>query len=131
MRIAKDLIAVQTTKIIPLPSFLRRTLKADTLKNFIRNLGCQLTRKGRSRNWQLKADFTQLQAIISFIEQEREPSWLWLAKRLKAEYQDLSHENLLSLAAQLDNITIRSIMANTDCTLAQARKVLDALEGFD
>jgi hypothetical protein len=131
LTIAKDLITVQTINTIPLPSFMRRTLKTDALKKFIKQLDCQLTRIGRSRNWQLKANFRQLQAIISFIEHENEPSWLWLAKRLKAEYQDLSHENLLTLAAQLDNITITHIMAKTDCTLAQARKVLDELEGLD
>jgi hypothetical protein len=129
--IAKDLIVVQTINTIPLPSFIRRTLKTDALKKFINQLDCQLMRIGRSRNWQLTANFSQLQSIINFIEQENEPSWLWLAKRLKAEYRDLSHENLLILASKLDHITVTHIMAKTDCTLAQARRVLDELEGFD
>lgn len=122
---------MHTINAIPLPSFLRRTLKAYALKKFIRNLGCQLTRIGRSRNWQLEADFNQIQAIINFIEQENETSWFWLANRLKMEYQQLNHESLLALASKLDNITITELMAKTDCTLAQARKVLDELEGFD
>ncbi|MEI6893355.1 MAG: ribosome recycling factor family protein [Colwellia sp.] len=116
---------------INLPSFLRRTMKAYALKAHIRELGCELNRIGRSRNWQLKADFSQLQSIIEFIEQEHEESWFWLAKLLKKEYQYSSHENLLQLASRLDNITITALIAKTDCTLAQARKVLDQLEGLD
>lgn len=116
---------------IKLPSFLRRTMKAYALKAHIRQLGCDLSRIGRSRNWQLKANTNQLQLIVTFINNEQEESWLWLAKLLQGQYQYLSHENLLALANRQDNITIASLMALTDCTLLQARKVLDELEGLD
>ncbi|WP_157465808.1 ribosome recycling factor family protein [Colwellia sp. TT2012] len=120
-----------TINSISLPSFLRRTMKAYLLKAHIRQLGGELSRIGRSRNWQLKANFSQLQAIVEFIEQEHEDSWLWLAKLLRKEYKYLSHENLLQLAARLDQVTITALMAQTDCTLLQARKVLDELEQLD
>ncbi|TYK65204.1 ribosome recycling factor family protein [Colwellia echini] len=116
---------------INLPSFLRRTMKAYALKAHIRQLGCDLSRIGRSRNWQLKANVSQIQQIVEFIEQEEEDSWLWLTTLLKKEYLHLSHENLLLVANRLSNLTIASLMAQTDCTLAQARKVLDELEGLD
>ena len=116
---------------IKLPSFLRRTMKAYALKTKIREVGCELSRIGLSRNWQLKANITQIQAIVSFIEQEDEDSWLWLAKRLKQEYQHLSHDALLSIAKQQNSITIANFMATTDCTIAQARKVIDELEELD
>lgn len=116
---------------ISLPSFLRRTMKAYALKAHIRQLGGNLNRIGRSRNWQLKANFSQIQSIVEYVEQENEDSWLWLAKLLKKEYQHLNHESLLALATRIDNITIANLMAHTDCTLAQARKVLDELEGFE
>jgi len=119
------------TNTINLPSFLRRSLKAYALKSHIRELGCNLSRIGRSRNWQLKANFSQLQDIVKFIEHEDEDSWLWLAKLLKKQYQHLSHENLLALAERMDNVTVTALMAQTDCTLAQARKILDELEGLD
>ena len=122
---------METINTIKLPSLLRRTVKTDILKAFIRQLGCDLSRIGRSRNWQLKANFSQIQAIVTFIEQEQEESWLWLGKLLKREYQHLSHENLLALASRLDNMTVTALMALTDCTLAQARKVLDELEDLD
>lgn len=121
----------ETSNTISLPSFLRRTLKAYALKSYIRQLGCELTRIGRSRNWQLKANSSQLQAIVDFIEHEDEDSWLWLAKLLKSQYQHLSHENLLALADRMGSVTISALMARTDCTLAQARKALDELEGLD
>ena len=115
---------------INLPAFVRRTIKAYALKAHIRQLGCDLSRIGRSRNWQLKANFSQIQALVKLIEQEQEESWLWLGKLLKREYQHLNHDNLLALAIRLDNLTVTALMALTDCTLAQARKVLDELEGL-
>lgn len=122
---------MDTVNTIKLPSFLRRTLKAYALKAYIRKLGCELTRIGRSRNWQLKANFEQVQAIILFIDNEQEESWLWLAKLLRKEYKDFTHTTLLALAQRMPKLTIAALMAQTDCTLAQARKILDELEDFD
>jgi len=116
---------------INLPSFLRRAMNAYMLKAKIRELGCELHRIGRSRNWQLKANISQIQDIVTFIEETREPSWLWFAKLLRQEYQHLSHDLLLSLAKRQSSITIASLMAQTDCTIAQARKVIDELEELD
>ena len=116
---------------ITLNSFLRRTMKAYALKAHIRLQGCELKRIGRSRHWLLKANFEQLQAIITFIESSNEPSWLWLAKQLKNEYKHLTHDELLRTAATIDKVTISALIARTDCTIAQARQVIDELEGLD
>ena len=113
---------------ITLPSFLRRVLKAYALKANIRAQGCELTRIGRSRNWLLKATPEQMNAIINLIEAANEDSWLWLAKHLKSYRQTLTHQNLLSIAKKKQNITLNELMAFTDCTVAQARKVLDEIE---
>jgi len=106
-------------------------MKAYALKALIREQGCELQRIGRSRNWQLKANFEQIQAIIHLIELSNEPSWAWLAIKLSKKYQDLSHEELVSLANKLEEVTVNSLMAKSDCTIAQARKVMDELEGLD
>ena len=106
-------------------------MKAYVLKAYVRQQGCDLHRIGRSRNWQIKADFDQLQAIIAFIELSNEPSWLWLAKLLKSKYQHLSHDELLRVASMLEEVTISALTARTDCTIAQARQVIDELEGLD
>ncbi len=106
-------------------------MKAYALKAYIRLQGCELKRIGRSRHWLLKANFEQLQAIITFIESSNEPSWLWLAKQLKNEYKHLTHDELLRIAAIIDKVTISALIARTDCTIAQARQVIDELEGLD
>lgn len=117
----------KTTKII-LPSFLRRVMKAYAIKSAIREIGCELTRVGRSRNWQLTASPEQIAEIILFIEQSSEDSWLWLAKKLKQDSQVFSHSLLLNIAKKNSGITVNELMAKTDCTVAEARKVIDEIE---
>ncbi len=116
---------------ITLPSFLRKAMKAYALKTLIRQQGCELQRIGRSRNWQLKASFEQIQTIVPLIEASNEVSWQWLAKLLRKEYQHLSHDELISIANKLEEITVSALIARTDCTIAQARKAIDELEEFD
>ena len=115
------------TQII-LPSFLRRVLKAYALKAEIRELGCELQRIGRSRNWLLKANNEQLIALIDIIENADEDSWLWLAKLLRTHQAEFSHQQLLDIAKRRPTITITELMHLSNCTSAQARRVLDDLE---
>ena len=122
---------MEQSKTILLPSFLRRTLKAYALKAAIRDFGCTLARQGRSRNWLLTGNVEQLHAIVNFIETENEVSWLWLAKHLKKEYLQLSHSCLITLAKKRHINTIKGLMAVSDCTVAQARKVIDELEDWN
>lgn len=106
-------------------------MKAYALKAHIRQHGCELKRIGRSRHWLLKANFDQLQAIIAFIELSGEPSWRWLTKLLKNEYQHLSHDELLKIASTIEKVTISALIARSDCTIAQARQVIDELEELE
>jgi hypothetical protein len=121
----------QAINTIYLPSFIRRTLKPHELKVYIRQLGCDLHRLGRSRNWELKANFIQLKAIVDFIEHRNEISWFWLAKLLRSKYQCLNHQSLLLIAKGIEELTIAGLMAQTDCSLAQARRILDEIEDLD
>ncbi|ARD45264.1 ribosome recycling factor family protein [Colwellia sp. PAMC 21821] len=113
---------------ITLPSFLRRVLKAYALKTLIRDQGCELNRIGRSRNWQLKATFEQLEQTISLIEQSEEASWQWLATHLSKQRKNLGFDMLLTIAQKKPGITISELMQRTDCTIAEARRVIDILE---
>lgn len=113
---------------IALPSFLRRVLKAYALKALIREQGCEISRIGRSRNWQLKATFEQLEQIISLIEQSEEISWQWLATHLSKQRKNLGFDMLLTIAQKKPEITVSELMQRTDCTIAEARKVIDTLE---
>jgi hypothetical protein len=106
-------------------------MKAYALKAYIRQQGCELRRIGRSRHWLLSANFEQLQSIITFIEHSNEPSWVWLTKLLKNKYQHLSHDELLSIASSIQGLTLNTLIARTDCTITQARQVIDELEDLD
>jgi hypothetical protein len=106
-------------------------MKAYALKAQIRTIGGELYRIGRSRNWQLKANFKQLELIITAIENSGEPSWQWLAKHLHNQKKNLSHDDLLRIAKLNIGITVNQLVAKTDCTTSQARRVLDELEEFD
>lgn len=113
---------------IILPSLVRRAMKAYALKALIRESGAELNRIGRSRNWQLKAKPEQLEKIIDHIEHHNEQTWLWLAKQLREHVSYNTHESLVALAKRNPNISVNELMAKTDCTIAQARKVIDELE---
>jgi hypothetical protein len=115
---------------IILPSFLRRVLKAYAIKAAIRSTGCTLQRKGRSRHWILTASFEQLEQIIELIHVSEEPSWHWLAKHISNHKQTLTHDELINIANKTPGITVNQLMARTDCTIAEARLVIDELEGF-
>lgn len=113
---------------ITLPSFLRRVLKAYAIKTLIREQGGELNRIGRSRNWQLKATFEQLEQTISVIEASDEPSWQWVAAHLSKQRKNLGFDMLVTIAQKKPGITITELMQRTDCTIAEARRVIDAIE---
>lgn len=113
---------------ITLPSFLRRVLKAYALKAEIRNIGCNLQRKGRSRNWVLSATFEQLEQVVETICRSEEPSWQWVGKVINEQKKNLSHQELITIARKVPGISINQLMAKTDCTIAEARLVIDELE---
>jgi len=115
---------------IILPSLLRRVMKAYAIKAEIRAIGCTLQRKGRSRNWILTANFEQLETVIKFISSSEEPSWQWLVKHLSEHKKSLSHTELVFIAKKQSGISVNQLMARTDCTIAEARLVIDELEGF-
>jgi hypothetical protein len=116
---------------ITLSSFLRRVLKAYALKSLIRAQGCELNRIGRSRNWQLKATFEQLEQTVSLIEQSEEASWQWVAIHISKQRKNLGLDMLLIIAKKKPGITISELMQRTDCTIAEARTVIDILEFGD
>ena len=103
-------------------------MKAYALKSEIRALGCELSRVGRSRNWILKATISQVQDIIELIEASGEESWQWLAKLLKKQRESLTYDELIYIAQQNQGITVNQLVALTDCTSAQARRVIDEIE---
>lgn len=117
--------------IVNLPSFLRRVMKAYALKAHIRACGGDLHRIGRSRNWQLKIERYKMIEVVGLIETSDEKSWLWLAKLLRQQNEHLSHEEILDIANRNTGITINELVIKTDCTIAEARKIIDEIEDLD
>ncbi len=113
---------------ITLNGFVRRTLNTESLKVSIKSTGAKLSRKGRSRNWLLQANNEQVQRIIKLISQSGEDSWRWLTKRLIEERPKLNHDELRNIAIQNPSMTISQLTSLTDCTLLDARIVLDEIE---
>ncbi|MBB1489647.1 ribosome recycling factor family protein [Oceanospirillum sediminis] len=113
---------------ITLNSFVRRTLNTDTLKQAIKSTGATLSRKGRSRNWQLEADREQIGDIIRLIFESGEDSWCWVSKKLSENKPKLEHEQLKEVARQHPSITVNRLIALTDCSISDARIVLDEIE---
>ncbi len=113
---------------ITLSGFVRRTLNTDALKLEIKSTGATLTRKGRSRNWILQADNQQIPQIINLISDAGEDSWLWVAKKLYEYKPKLSRDELRKIAKQDSAMTVAQLTLLTDCTLIDARTVLDEIE---
>ena len=113
---------------ITLSGFVRRTLNTDALKLDIKSTGATLTRKGRSRNWILQADSQQIPQIINLISDADEDSWLWVAKKLYEYKPKLSRDELRNIAKQDSAMTVAQLTLLTDCTLIDARTVLDEIE---
>jgi hypothetical protein len=105
-------------------------MKAYAIKSHIRDLGGDLHRIGRSRNWQLKIEHHQIINVIQIIENSDEPSWLWVAKLLRQQNELFTFEDILNIAKRNLGITVNELVLKTDCTIADARKVIDQLEGL-
>ena len=120
----------EKTKII-LNAFVRKCFDAYLLKAIIRDSGAHLSRKGRSRNWMLIADAKQISYIVEEVENAQQPSWLWFSTLLRQQRQSLTQQELFALVKRNPSISTNQLIALTDCTLAQAREVLDAAEWMD
>jgi len=113
---------------IALTSLVRRNSNTEALKTHIKVCGATLSRKGRSRNWTLRADNVQIRHIIEVINCADEDSWRWVATKLVDNMPPTSREEILGLAQQNPAITVMQLVMATDCSPAEAREVLDALE---
>jgi len=116
-----------TVQII-LPSFLRRVMRAYAIKALMRSTGCELNRIGRSRNWQLKATLEQLEQITQLIESSEEETWQWVALLIQKQHQSYTYDSLIRIAKNKPGITVNELVSKTDCTVAEARKIIDEIE---
>ena len=120
--------ADKTLISVDLPSLVRRTQHTQAFKGECRNLGATLTRRGRSRNWQVALNGSQLQQLIEVIYRTNEPSWQWIAKRLEQHRPKSTAEQLLAMIEARPSITVSELQSATDCTIAEARLAIEHFE---
>jgi hypothetical protein len=114
--------------ILDLKGFVQRTNATTKLKQLIKTSGEELKRKGRSRNWQLTTSLEQLIKLSHQIELASEPSWLWITKQITLQKPCFSFQELHRIAKENSPLTINKLVSITDCSLSDARKVIDNLE---
>ena len=113
---------------IILNGFVKRTMNTEILKQGIRSTGATLSRKGRSRNWLLQADYDQIREITTLVYQTDESSWLWLAKKINDEKPQLIPSELRIIIKRNPTMSVSQLVSLTDCSLSEVRKALDEVE---
>jgi len=113
---------------LSLNSFVRRTHHTSELKELLASTGAKLSRSGRSRNWLLKVSQAQTKALITLLRQSDQESWSWIAKLLEENKLACTYEELLVIVNARPSITVTELMSKTDCTLKDARQILDQME---
>lgn len=113
---------------ILLPSFLRKAIRAFELKQLVRESGCELSRIGRSRNWRLSATREQMTYIIEHVQASQEETWQWLAKLLEQHRGSFTQSELINLVKRNPQISVNELIILANCTIAEARKAIDAYE---
>ncbi|OCQ23110.1 hypothetical protein A7985_03945 [Pseudoalteromonas luteoviolacea] len=110
---------------IQLNSFVRRVEQTNELKALIKSSGAKLSRKGRSRNWRLQGDWQQFEAIIESAHMKDEPSWQWVIEKLNSYKPKPQMDDLVAIVKSNPVITLQKLIAQTDCTVVEARKAFD------
>ncbi|EPW6411505.1 ribosome recycling factor family protein [Vibrio parahaemolyticus] len=122
--------AVKETKItISLPSLIHRIGgdHAKRAKTLAAEKQCDLKRIRRSRNWQISGEALDVKAFLDHLKSEEAEVMRFAINKI--EQALLAHQDklepldvkLIRLVRQKPNITLAELMAETNCTLVQAR----------
>lgn len=121
---------MKSTKItISLPSLIHRIggEQAKRAKAVAMEIGCELKRVRRSRNWQVSGEALDLKRFQEHIKAEESEELRFLINKLEVgltAHQDKLEPleaKLVRLVLQSPNVTLAELMAETNCTIAQAR----------
>ena len=117
-----------TSKLISiqLNKFLHRIDCKATLIELFSQKGCRLKRIRRSKNWLLIGNQNQLTEIS---ESLRERKTLWIADAIDTALPTPTI-NLTSIMKSNPEMTVNRLIAETGCTLIEARCAIDTAEGF-
>ncbi len=121
---------MNSTKLtISLPSLIHRIggEHAKRAKLLAAEKGCELKRIRRSRNWQVSGEALDLQRFLQFLKANESETLGFVINKMEvglSAHQDKLEPleaKLVRLVLQNPNITLAELMAETNCTIAQAR----------
>ncbi len=114
---------------IPLPSLIHRIggEHAKRAKMIAMDKGCELKRVRRSRNWQVSGEALDLKTFLDHLKAEESEALCFVINKMEVglvAHQDKLEPleaKLIRLVVENPNITLAELMAETNCTIAQAR----------
>ncbi|KOO14332.1 hypothetical protein AKJ18_15145 [Vibrio xuii] len=109
---------------VPLNSFVHRVADKAQVIQVMSEQDCQIKRIRRSRNWLLSGEEEALRQLKSQLTTE-DTQWIVTAidKTLPTPVVDLA-----VLIANSPNITINQLVAQSGCTISEARLAIDEFE---
>ena len=111
---------------IQLNNFLHRIDCKATIIELAAQHGCSLKRIRRSKNWSLTGNQAQLVAVSEQLKQGRT---LWIAEAINKALPKPTFD-LTAIVQANPDMTINRLIAETGCTLIEARAALDKAEGL-
>ena len=114
------------TLSIQLNNFLHRIDCKTTIIELVTQHGCNLKRIRRSKNWRLTGNQAQLVAVSEQLKQGRT---LWIAEAINKALPKPTFD-LTAIVQSNPDMTINRLIAETGCTLIEARAALDKAEDF-
>jgi len=111
---------------IQLNNFLHRIDCKNTIMELVTQQGCSLKRIRRSKNWSLTGTQNQLIAVSEQLQQAR---IVWISDAI---YKALPKPtfDLTAIVQSNPDMTLNRLIAETGCTLIEARAALDEGEHF-
>ncbi|MDV6252302.1 ribosome recycling factor family protein [Vibrio sp. EA2] len=114
---------------ISLPSLIHRIGgdQAKRAKMIAMEKKCELKRVRRSRNWVVTGEALDLNCFLEQIKSEEPEALRFVIKKMEvglAAHQDKLEPleaKLIRLVVDNPNVTLAELMAETNCTIAQAR----------
>ncbi|MGP8305797.1 ribosome recycling factor family protein [Vibrio sp. YIC-376] len=114
---------------ISLPSLVHRIggEHVKRAKVVAMEIGCELKRVRRSRNWLVTGDALDLKKFLDHIKAEEPEILNFVIKKMEAglaAHQDKLEPleaKLIRLVLANPNVTLAELMSETNCTIAQAR----------
>jgi len=109
---------------ITLNNFLHRIDCKTTIIELATQQGCSLKRIRRSKNWSLTGNQSQLVAVS---EQLQQGKTLWISDAIHKALPKPTFD-LTAIVQSNPDMTINRLIAETGCTLIEARAALDKAE---